>query len=127
MSSFDRLTLKIKSRFATSRNLSALTPASAEDFGVTMTDLTNAVRQRADVLQRLTCMAEVHGVPHALKTAGRYELFEMARKCDQCFYERKCARMLSAASRLRAKDVDFCPNAAEYALLAVESQAAKAP
>ncbi len=80
----------------------------------------------AKVNGRLARMADIHGADGALKSAGRYRLFEMARTCDHCPHERKCARALDAASKPCAKDMDFCPNATEYAALTTESAAAHA-
>ncbi|MBD9628146.1 hypothetical protein IB279_34920 [Ensifer sp. ENS06] len=120
MSAIERMTRNIKSRLVNRRNLSALTQAGAAGFGVTATEVQHAAHQRTDVLERLARMAEFHETAGALASAGRYELLEMARKCDRCPHERKCARILYAALRPCAKEVDFCPNAAEYPALAVE-------
>lgn len=126
MFGMDRMARTLRTKLATRRNLSALTQAGAADFGATAADVAEAAQQRADVLERLAHMAEIHGAADALKSAGRYRLFEMARTCDHCPHERKCARALDAASKPCAKDMDFCPNATEYAALTTESAAAHA-
>ena len=126
MFGMDRMARTLRTKLATRRNLSAMTPAGAADFGATAADVAEAAQQRADVLERLEHMAEIHGAADALKSAGRYRLFEMARTCDHCPHDRKCARALYAASKPCAKDVDFCPNAAEYAALTMAGGAAHA-
>lgn len=126
MYGFDRIVREIRTKWAARRNLSVLTLADAADFGVTGAELTAAADQRADVFERVTRMSEVYGAGPALKTAGRYALFEMARTCDRCPHERDCARKLYGRLRPRVKDVDFCPNAADYAALTLESNAAHA-
>lgn len=122
MFAIDRMARAIRTKLAISRNLSALLPAA---FGVTVSDVAEAARQRAEVLERLARMADIHGAAAALKSARRYELSEMARKCHRCPHKGKCARMLyAAASRPCARDVDFCPNSVEYAVLNTEGHTA---
>lgn len=126
MFGMDRMARTLRTKLANRQNLSALTPAGAADFGMTAADVAEAAQQRADVLERLALMSEIHGAAGALKAAGRNQLFEMARTCDRCPHERKCARALYSASKPCLKDVDFCPNAPEYAALTMAGDATHA-
>lgn len=120
---FDRIARNIKTKLTSHQNLAALTLADAADFGVTGAEISEAASQRPDVLERVTRMSAVYGAEAALQTIGRYDLFEMARTCDRCPHERKCARLLHGESKPCTKDVNFCPNATEYVALKAAAHA----
>lgn len=117
MFGFDRIANNLKTKLTSRRNLAALTLADAADFGATGAEVSQAARQRADVLERVTRMSAVYGAEAALQTVRRHDLFGMTQTCDRCPHERKCARLLYGASKPCAKHVNFCPNAAEYVAL----------
>jgi hypothetical protein len=112
-----RIARKIKARLISRQNCNALTLAGVPDFGASGSEVAEAVRQRFDVVERVTRMAEIYEAGPALRVAERVELFEMARVCNRCPHERKCARLVYRQTNLGMKSVDFCPNAAEYAAL----------
>lgn len=119
-----RIAGNIKAKLTTLRSLEALAPADATDFGVTPAELVEAAQQRGDVLERITRMSEIYGVEQAFQAVGRYDLLEMARKCNRCPHERACARLLRGECNPCTKQVDFCPNAGAYAALIVGQDAA---
>lgn len=124
MSRIGRLANTFWNELKTRRQVEALGPAAAADFGVTLADVSVAALQPGDVPDRMQRMAAVFGADRALSGTDRYRLQDMAQTCADCAARRVCARVLYRDTAPDAGDVGFCPNAPAYREMAVLQQAA---
>lgn len=115
---FERWANALWSGMKTRRQVEALGPAAAADFGVTLADVAATARQPGDVAERIARMAAVFGVEAALTRLDRYHAQDMARTCAGCPSRAVCARALHRADLPAVAQVDFCPNAPAYRALA---------
>lgn len=113
-----RKATEVWKRYRAEQAVGQLTAAAAADIGVTPGDLIGAARMRGDVPERMQRMAAVFGAEAALDRTGRFQVLDMAQKCNCCAARDTCGTALDDPRGIRADQVDFCPNSDDYRAMA---------